>query len=87
MSDNRMSSMSEKTRRRRRVERLKLTIWMGLVLWVLISITTFIVMAIGMHSLNNKIKVLEENINVKEDNTTRFVAVSSDWEGVRKERR
>ena len=61
MSDNRMSSMSEKTRRRRRVERLKLTIWMGLVLWVLISITTFIVMAIGMHSLNNKIKVLEEN--------------------------
>lgn len=33
------------------------------------------------------LKVLEENINVKEDNTTRFVAVSSDWEGVRKERR
>ena len=61
MSDHNSSSMPDKVRRRKRIERFKLAIWLVLVLWVLISITVLVVMAIGIHSLNNKIKVLEEN--------------------------
>ena len=63
MADNsqRSSSMPERVRHRKRIERMKLCLLMILVLWVLISITVMIVMGIGIHSLNNKIKVLQEN--------------------------
>ena len=55
------SSMPEKVRRRKRIERMKLILWLIVVLWIMISIVLTIVMGIGIHSLNNKIKVLQEN--------------------------